>query len=263
MANYGQGLSGAAGGAQAGAALGSLLPGPGTAIGAVAGGVLGGIGGLFGGQEDPNATEYSRLLEEAKRRGMNPDAARSNWEADQRQLGDRLTALSQGHGPSLARQNMLAANDRGVSSQMAMAQSGRGNAGAASQNAMNNAAMLQAQNAQTMAGASIQEQQMALQQLGQLSGQAREQDMNQAQFSSNNAYRSQGYNDQLRLNALAGRSGLQKTPGIGDQLLGIGSQALGFYASQKAQQDAAAKQQGSGYTGGPGRGSSIGEYTGY
>ncbi len=230
----GQGMEagkGAVGGAMTGASLGAVGGPLGVGLGAAAGGLLGGLGGYFGSAGDD---EYTRILEEAKRRGISPDAAYSSFRTNQTGLINRLEAMSQGQGPSVATENFRQATDRGGAQQMALAQSGRGNPGAMGMQALNNAAMINAQGQQTLQGARAQEQRDATQQLGLAIYGARGADEDMNRFNYQGRVGQDQFNQSLQLQALAGQAG--QGPGMGDQLLSMGGTALGGYLAQRGNQ---------------------------
>lgn len=258
MANWEQGLKGAAGGAMAGAGLG----GP---AGAVVGGAIGGISGfLSGGESEQDKLQRERLnllYGQAANRGapqMGPAAqgGYSTFRNNQSDLVNRLDALSRGQGPSLAAQQFQAATDRNMAAQQSMAQSGRGGPLAAF-NAANNMGHLGAQAAQGSAMARIQEQQMALNQLGLTLHGARGADESMNQFNANEQnqrlqanlgalLQSRQMDDNTKLQILSMLSGQnqaqkQQGAGLGDQFLAGGSGLWSFMAAQRAQQ---AAQQG-------------------
>ena len=204
---------GALGGAASGAAIGSAFgPGVGTVLGAGIGGIVGGLGSYFGGNED--AERQKRLMEEY-RKGMN-----STFRADQTALMDRLKMQANGQGPSIANMQMQNAMDKNNASMAAMAQSGRGNAGAAAQAAMNAGAASNMGMAGQAGVARLQEQQNAQQQMMQLSGQGRDQDM----------YAANGI--------IAAENQQQQKPSTGDMLLASGLQMGNTYLANRAQSQA-------------------------
>lgn len=211
--DLGNALNGAMGGATGGAALGPW--------GALGGGVLAGLaGGFLGGDEA--GKEQERLLmalaEEAKGRG-NPQV--SDFRDDQREHLNRLKALYNGTGPSLATE-MLRKNTQDASqNQFAMANSGRGGAMAMRQ-ALNNAAGMTGQAQQSAAQARAAEQLGAAQQIGLTAYGGRGQD----QQDENLKLQALANNDRTRIGALGGSlQGTQlasQQPSIGDQLLASG-----------------------------------------
>jgi hypothetical protein len=194
---------GALGGAASGAVMGSAL-GP---IGTVAGAGIGGLLGWFGSDDQ----DRQKQLIEEYRKGMN-----STFRADQTALMDRLRMQANGQGPSIANMQMNNAMDKNNAAMSAMAQSGRGNAGAAAQAAMNAGATSNMGIAANAGVQRLQEQQMAQQQMAQLAGQGREQDMYQA----NGIY--------------ANANGQQQKPSTGDMLLASGLSMGNSYLAQRA-----------------------------
>lgn len=211
-------VGGAASGAVMGAQLGSVFPGIGTGLGALGGALGGGLMGWLGSDDQ----DKQRQLIEEYRKGMN-----STFRADQTALMDRLRMQANGQGPSIANMQMNNAMDKNNASMSAMAASGRGNAGAAAQAAMNAGATSNMGIAANAGVQRLQEQQMAQQQMAQLAGQGREQDMYQANGIYTNA------------------NGQQQKPSTGDMLLASGLQMGNQYLAQRAQSQAlaAAKKQ--------------------
>lgn len=202
---------GALGGAASGAVMGSTF-GP---LGTVAGAGLGGLLGWLGSDDQ----DKQRQLIEEYRKGMN-----STFRADQTALMDRLRMQANGQGPSIANMQMNNAMDKNNAAMSAMAASGRGNAGAAAQAAMNAGATSNMGIAANAGVQRLQEQQMAQQQMAQLAGQGREQDMYQANGIYTNA------------------NGQQQKPSTGDMLLASGLQMGNQYLAQRAQSKANAAQ---------------------
>jgi hypothetical protein len=233
---------GALGGAASGAAIGSAIPGVGTLVGAGVGGIIGGLGSYFGGNED--AERQKRLMEEY-RKGMN-----STFRADQTALMERLKMQANGQGPSIANMQMNNAMDKNNSSMAAMAQSGRGNAGANAQAAMNAGATSNMGIAGQAGVARLQEQQNAQQQMMQLAGQGRDQDM----------YAANGI--------MGAANGQQQKPSTGDMLLASGLQMGNTYLANRAQSRANAPKPGGGAArvggaGAGGAGAGIGAGAGF
>jgi hypothetical protein len=243
MPNWGQGLSGLTGGALAGSTTGNPLF-------AIGGGVLGGLAGLFG--SDPAAEQQKRWEQfynqtggrQAPQLGPAHQAGYSGFRANQSNLINRLEAMSRGEGPSISREMLNQAVDKNTKNQMAMAQSGRGNAALAAQNAANNVGMLNAQASQDAALGRVQEQMGALQALGLNIHGARgaDEDMNRYntgarnnrdEFNVGNQMNMYQLNDAARIAALNGMGGNQG-PAIGDTILSGGAGLASFLAGQRA-----------------------------
>ena len=245
--NWSQGAQGALGGAATGAAIGSIVPGIGTGIGAGVGALGGGLLGLFGGGNDEQTRQmlmdyYNQVVNrQAPQLGQAGQAAYSGFRQNQSDLINRLDALSQGKGPSLAAAQFQQATDRNMSSQAAMANSGRGGP-MASLTAANNMGMLGAQAAQGSAIARTGEELGAYGQLGQAIAQGRSADEatnmfntgqgNQFQMANLEAKLKQmGLNDSAVQGILSGLIGENRIPGIGTQLMAGGAGALSQYAA--------------------------------
>jgi hypothetical protein len=246
--SFGDTAKGAAGGALAGASIGGPL-------GALVGGVGGGALAYFGGGENEQDSAQRKRLEELyAQMGMPPPQAGpaaqsgySNFRSNQSDLVGRLEAMSKGQGPSLAAQQFQQATDRNMASQQSMAQSGRGGPLAAF-NAANNMGHLGAQAAQGAAQARIQEQQMALNQLGLTLHGARGADEATNQFNANEQnqmsgmnldakLRAMGMDNEMRLRILAqmgGQNAQAHGPQLGDQIMVGGAGMYGMYQSQQA-----------------------------
>lgn len=250
MANWEQGLKGAAGGGLAGAGLG----GP---VGAVIGGGLGFLGGMFGGGENENDARQRQMLmdyfqsvngRQAPQSGPAAQSAYSGFRQNQSGLISRLEALASGQGPSLASQQFKEATDRNQASQASMANSGRGGP-MALLNAQNNMGLLGAQAAQGSASARIAEQQMALQQLGANISAGRGADESTNQFNAGQTnqtalanldarLKTMGLNDQTRLQILSqlgGQNAQAHGPGVGDQILAGGAGLYSMGIAQRGQ----------------------------
>jgi hypothetical protein len=185
-------LKGAAGGALGG--FGAAGP-----WGALGGGLLGGAAGAFGSngsqQMNKQYDQYMKQFGNQQAPQMGPAAQSSNsgFRDNQRSLVTRLEAMANGQGPSLAAEQLKSATDRGMSQQASIAQSGRGNAGAANMLAANNMGRMQMQAAQDSAQGRIMEQQMALNQLGGAINQGRQSDEANSQFNAQQQnFQSQG-----------------------------------------------------------------------
>lgn len=240
-------LSGAAGGALAGGSTGNpLLAG--------AGGVIGGVAGLFGGGRK-GERKMEDYYNEVRTRGA-PSVSQtatgnySDFRNNQSNLITQLEAMSQGRGPSLATEQFKAANDRNVAQQQALSQSGQGNATAAAMGAANNSAALGANSAQQAGQARIQEQQMALNQLGLViqGGRGMDEDMNrfnagqtnQTSLANMNAQlQNQGMNDAARLQMLGG---MQGRPSTGESILAGGAGVFALGATERANRRGATGQ---------------------
>ena len=250
MANYGEGVKGAAGGAMTGAALGSIVPGIGTGIGAVAGGIGGGLLGMLGGGRDEEQRkqleEYRKMVmgREAPQLGPAATSATSDFRGNQQALVGRLEAIANGTAPSLAAEQLKAATDRNMAQQQSIAQSGRGNATLANIVAANNASNFGQQAAQQAVAGRLAEQQIGIQQLsGTLQG-ARGQDEQGSQFNAQQEnfarqanleakLRQMGLNDAAIMSIMQQIGGVNNKPTLGDQILAGGGGALGFLASQR------------------------------
>lgn len=260
--NWQQGLKGAGGGALAGASVG----GP---IGAVIGGGLGLLGGFGGGESEAEAQQRKMLMDlyktgsgAAPQLGNAQYSAYSGFRQNQTGLVNRLEAMANGQGPSLARQMFEQATDRNMRAQQSMAASGRGGP-LAQLTAANNMAMLGANAAQGGAIARTNEQMQAIGQLGGVIAQGRgadentnifnAQSQNQFQLANLNArLQKMGLDTQTRLGILqqlGGQNAAQATrPQLGDQILAGGAGMYSMGASQnaamKAAQQAAASRGG-------------------
>lgn len=251
MTDWTSGGEGALGGAATGASIG-MMGGPiGAGIGAGIGGLAGGLIGLFGnGNDDQTRSMLMDYYNQVKNRqapqlGAANQSAYSGFRANQSDLINRLDALSRGQGPSLAAQQFQQATDRNVSSQNAMANSGRGGPMAAF-TAANNVAGLGAQAAQGSAIARTGEEMNAYGQLGQAIGQGRAADeatnmfntgqSNQFQLSNlQSKLQTMGYNDQAIRGVIGQLMGLNAQPTMGQQLLAGGAGALSTMASHYGQ----------------------------
>lgn len=233
MGQWGEGAKGAAGGALAGGAVG----GP---IGAGIGGIAGGLLGYFGGDNGDDAYKqkldayYADLANrQAPQAGPAAQGQYSGFRGAQSAMIGRLDAMSQGQGPSLAKQQFAQATDRNIGAQQAMGATGRGGAMGAF-NAANNMGMLGTQAAQGSAMARTNEQTQAYQQLGMSLYGARnaDEDMNKFNAGQQNQtmlanldarLKAMGLNDQARLQILAQMGGQANQPTTGDQLMAGGA----------------------------------------
>lgn len=245
MANFGQGIQGAAGGAMAGGSIG----GP---WGAAIGGGIGLAAGLFGGGGGPRYDETlrRRLLQleqeygqRAAPQGTAVNSENSQFRQNQSALIGQLEAMGRGAGPSAATTMMREANDRAVAGQASAAAgaAGRGaNAGAAYLNSANQSAGLTAQSGRDAGLARVNEQLGALNQLGVTLYGARGADEATSKFNAGAAnamtqanmqaqLQQLGLNDAAQLRALqqAGGTMYANQPGLGTQILAGGASALG------------------------------------
>lgn len=242
MPNWGGGLSGLTGGALAGGSVGGVP-------GGIIGGAIGGLAGLFG--SDPQDEQKKRWEQFYGSIGNDPAAQvgpahtadYSAFRDNQGEMIKRLEAMSRGEGPSVSREMLKEATDRNTASQMAMAQSGRGNSALAAQNAANNVGILGAQAGQSAALGRVQEQTNAYNQLGMSLYGARgaDEDVNRFnatagnfrdQFNANAQNERYGQNMNGRLQALGGMQGNQG-PSTGNQILAGGSGLAAFLAAQR------------------------------
>lgn len=189
---------------------------------------------MFGGnsgEQDANRKMimdyYSRINGGRTAPQMGPAAqgTNSSFRGNQSELVSRLEAMSKGQGPSLANEQLKAATDRNIRGQQAFANTGRGGPLAAQQ-AMNNSAMLGAQSSQDSAQARIQEQQMALNQLGLTLHGARGADEEMSRFNA-------GQQNETSQANLAARL---KTMGLDDEAIARTLGLLSGNANASAQQ---------------------------
>lgn len=239
-------ISGAGGGALAGGSTGNPLL-------ALGGGIVGGLAGYFGGNQDDaqNKKRMEDYYSETRTRGA-PSVGHtatgnySDFRNNQSNLIEHLEAMSQGRGPSLATEQFKATNDRNVAQQQAMALSGQGNATAAAMGAANNSAQLGAQSAQNAGQARIQEQQMALNQLGLTLHGARDMDEGMNRFNAGQTnqtslanldaqLRARGMDDATRLQILSQMNGQNNQPSVGDGILAGGAGMFSMGATNRAQ----------------------------
>lgn len=248
--NWEQGLKGAGGGALAGGSIG----GP---WGAAIGGGVGLLSGLFGGESEDEAANRKMLMDYYGGIGKGPMAqagpaaqsAYSGFRANQTGLINRLEAMANGQGPSLARQQFEQATDRNMRGQQAMAASGRG--GPLSQlTAANNMAMLGANAAQGSALARTNEQMQAIGQLGGVIAQGRGADEQTNMFNAESKNQmaiqnlrarldQMGLDQNAKLQILQQLGGMNQAqagrPGFGDQVLAGGAGMFAMGATQNAQ----------------------------
>jgi hypothetical protein len=254
--DWGNALKGGAGGAMAGSVFGPV----GTGIGGVLGGLLGGLGGSPTSGYQSQLGAYATMAggRGAPQAGPAAQAGYSGFRNQQSQLIDQLMAQSRGQGPSLAAQQLMAAQDRGQKQAQSLAAGTMGPNAALSQfQAQTMAGANQAQSAQDAASARIQEIYNA-QQLAGLniqSGRGADEGINQFNAGQKNdmsqanlaaKLQAMGLNDRAVLEALSQAGGMAGQPTTGDQLLAGGSGLLGFYAGQKGNQGG-----GSGYSSSP------------
>jgi hypothetical protein len=230
--NWGGGLKGAAGGAMSGAGMGSMImPGVGTAVGAGIGGLAGLFGGLFGDNGKDQVQDLLQNYYNSVHNRQAPQANYSDFRDNQKDLVNRLTALSEGKGPSLAAQQYQQAMDRSMSQQQSMANSGRG--GPMSQlTAANNMGMLGAQGAQGSAIARTGEELGALGQLGGVINEGRGADENVNINNMLAKLKQMGMDDSAAMAAIQGMMGNNAQPSQGDQLLAGGAGAMGLAFGQ-------------------------------
>lgn len=264
MGDFGQGMKGAGGGALAGGSIGGM---PGAFIG----GGLGFLSGYFGGgeseadkrQRDMLMQYYGKTIN-APQAGPAERAGYSSFRTNQQDLVNRLEAMANGQGPSLAKQQFEQATDRNMRGQQAMAASGRGGP-LAQLTAANNMSMLGANAAQGSALARTNEQMQAIGQLGSVIGQGRGQDEGVNMFNAGQGNNVMLQNLSARLDAMgmdqnrklqilqmlgSQNSRQAQTPGLGDQILAGGAGMYAMGASQRAQARAGNAAGGGGGYGG-------------
>lgn len=231
MANFGNALQGGIGGALGGASVGGPL-------GALAGGVLGGLGGLFGGGgSDPQQEEIRKRLLAMSEAGMNPAQAGLSDQRD-RQVTylDQLKALTEGRGPSLAREMLQDSLQRSEASQASVGASsvGRGvGAGAAYRQAGNNMGAMQSQAGGQMAMARAQEQLGALGMYGQNIGATRNADEGMSQYNATQRNLMQEAQRRMQLEALGRANGtITPQPSMGERILGGGAAAYSMFGGR-------------------------------
>lgn len=214
-------------------------------------GIVGGLWDTLAG--DNGAGELDAMLKryremynnrQAPQAGPAAQSALSSFRQNQSGLVDRLEALSQGRGPSLAAEQLKQATDRNMATQASIAVSGRGNAGLAGIQASNMAGQLGAQAAGQSAVARIQEQQMALEQLNQALSSARGADEANSQFNAlQTNYREQanleaklrtmGLNDAQIQSILAQQLQRVAMPSSTEKALGAATSLAGAYSAYK------------------------------
>ena len=241
MPNWTSGGEGALGGALTGASIGSAAGPWGAAIGGGVGAIGGGLLGLFGNGNDDQTRQmlmdyYNQLMKNPPQLGAAGQSQYSGFRTNQSDLINRLEALSQGKGPSLAAQQFQQATDRNMSAQQAMANSGRGGPMAAL-TAANNMGMLGAQAAQGSAIARTGEELGAFGQLGNVIAQGRSADEATNMFNTGQSNQFQMANLEAKLKAMglgegaiAQIMGINAKPTMGEQLLAGGGGSLGMLA---------------------------------
>lgn len=223
MASFSNALQGAAGGALAGSSWGP--------VGGIVGGALGGLGGLFGGGGS-NQTEddiRKRLLAMSEQ-GMTAQTANmSDQRGRQVNYLDQLKALSEGTGPSLAREMLKDSLNRSEASQASTAASavGRGvGVGGAYRQAANTMGAQQSQASGQMAQARAQEQLGALSQYGQNINATRTADEGMNQYNTTQQNQMLEAQRRLQLQALqSAGNGITQQPSMGERILGSGAAA--------------------------------------
>lgn len=231
MGSFGNALQGAAGGAMAGGTFGPA--------GGLLGGILGGFGGLFGGGgSDPQQEEIRRrLLALSGPGGPAAQAGMSDQRDRQITYLDQLQALSEGRGPSLAREMLQDSLKRSEASQAAVAASGTGRgvgAGGGYRQAANNMGAMQSQANGQMAMARAQEQLGALGMLGSNIGATRGADENMNQFNVQQQNAMNEVNRRLQLEALSRANGtISPQPSMGERILGGGAAAYSLLGGRK------------------------------
>lgn len=257
MADWGQGLSGAAGGAMAGSAFGPV----GTGIGAGIGGLLGLLGGDGGrGAQNQRLSGFygdvsGQQAPQASGGGFT--AANSPYESNRAALIAQLQAMSTGQGPSLANQQMQQAMDRSAGQQgsLAAGAAGRGvNPGAAYMNAANQTSAQNAATSQTGANARVQEEYNAQGLLSNTLGQAIGQNNQNSQFNAGQQQQVMLANLQAKLStmglddstkmAILNAMGGQQQPGLGQQIMAGGAMAGSYFAGAQGANKAAGGGQG-------------------
>lgn len=189
------------------------------------------LGGLFGSEpSDPQLRElYMQMFNQPGQQAAQGGV--SGFRQNQQNLIGRLEAMASGQGPSLAGRLLEQSADRGANQAAGLAVSGRGNAGAAQFNAANQAGMMRTNAAQQASVARIQEQQMALNQLGLTLHGARGADEDMSRFNAGQQNQMGQFNQGLRMQALGGMGAIPRTPGLGNRLLGGGANLLAQYAT--------------------------------
>ena len=257
----GASLSGALAGAGAGAALGSVVPGIGTAVGAVGGALIGGLGSYLslGGDDDEQPSlvspeDVARANQQVQSASTQQNQALLQQQAflrqlqghgglqNQSQVYQQLQQQYAGEGPNAALEMIRQQTGQNVAQQAALLASQRGASGnigllsrqaamqgqAAQQNAIAQAAALQAQQSQ-----------QALGQAGSIAGQQAQQQLAGQQLYAGQVTAAQNAALQQQSNVLgaggsaAGRAQQQSQfdQDRTDRLIGQGLQQAGQLAS--------------------------------
>lgn len=229
--NWSGGAQGAAGGAMAGSAVG----GP---AGTLIGGGLGLLGGLFGGDgTDKRMLDYYNQLTQ---QGPAAQAGYSDFRGNQANLISNLEAQASGRGPSLAGEQLKAAQESNSKQQLGLAQSGAGNPAAAAMMAQSNIAQMGMQSSQDAAQARMQEIYNAQNLLGLNIQSGRGADEGVNTFNAQQTNMGDAERNRMRLYALQGsKSG----PSMGEQILAGGGGMYG-QAQQMAMLNRGGQPQG-------------------
>jgi hypothetical protein len=161
-------------------------------------------------QYDATAGQYGGLADEYRQIGdrfsnmTNPELARSQYEAGQAQFANMMQQAAAGQGPSQAQMQLQAGNDAAIANQMAMANSGRGNAMASQFNAARNTALLSQENARQAALLKQQEMMDARGLLGNALQSFRGQDLQAANANLEAAMQNRSLNQQAAFGGLQG-----------------------------------------------------------
>jgi hypothetical protein len=241
MVNWSGGFSGAVGGGLGG----SAIPGLGT----VGGAILGGLGGLFGGDGQDDTTEEARQrLMAMSQGGYNPgQAGYSDQRGRQISYLDQLQALSNGQGPSLAKEMLRDAMQRSEASQASTAAGavGRGvGAGAAYRGAAGNIGAMDMNAQRVGAMARAQEQLGALNMYGQHIAGTRDQDEGMNRFNTTQLNDAGSQNQLMRLQALQSAGNMTGGGGasLGDQIGAGGASLYGLVGGRNRNQVPAGNQ---------------------
>lgn len=216
-------------------------------------GPLGALAGGFGGSGNSQQDQANQALQDyykkllaggqAPQTGPAAQAGYSDFRSNQRNLIDRLEAMSNGQGPSLAMAQLQAATDKNLSATQAMTASGRGGPLAAAQ-AMNQMQRTQAQASQDSVASRIAEEQMALGQLGGAINAGRQSDEGVNTFNAGQSNQMAIANMEARLRKMGMDNaaiqaviqqmfGASQLPQLGDKILGGSLQALGMAQGMK------------------------------
>jgi hypothetical protein len=161
-------------------------------------------------QYDATAGQYGRLGEDFRAMGDRfsnmsaPELARSRYERGQAQFANMMQQAAAGQGPSQAQMQLQAGNDAAIANQMAMANSGRGNAMASQFNAARNSALLTQENARQAALLRQQEMMDARGLLASSLSGFRGQDIEAAQANQAAALQNRALNQQAGFGGLEG-----------------------------------------------------------